>query len=109
MDAETGNTLWKKKLGPDQLHASPAYGDGKLYVPLADGMFYILKPGEEGAEELTKLHLHTPCLGTPALWGGKCFLMTKNGLHCFGTKDEAGVDEGEELPAEEVGLSLIHI
>ena len=72
----------------------------KLYVPLADGMFYILKPGEE--ERRNAVAPAHPCLGTPALWGGKCFLMTENGLHCFGTKDEAGVDEGE-LPAEEVG------
>ena len=103
VDADTGKTVWKKKLGPDQLHASPAYADGKLYVPLADGMFYILKPGEEGAEELTKLHLHTPCLGTPALWGGKCFLMTKDGLHCFGAKGAAADEPGEELAVEEVG------
>ena len=25
VDARTGKTAWKKKLGPDQLHASPAY------------------------------------------------------------------------------------
>ena len=61
VDAKTGKTVWKKKLGPDQLHASPAYADGKLYVPLADGMFFILKPGADGAEVLTEVELHTPC------------------------------------------------
>ena len=105
VDAASGKTVWKKKLGPDQLHASPAYADGKLYVPLADGVFYILKPGEEGAEELSKIHLHTPCLGTPALWNKKCFLMTKNGLHCFGQKSEeaAGGAGGEVEAAAEPG------
>ncbi|MEC8943107.1 MAG: PQQ-binding-like beta-propeller repeat protein, partial [Verrucomicrobiota bacterium] len=103
VDAKTGRTVWKKKLGPDQLHASPAYADGKLYVPLADGVFYILKPGEDGAEELSKVHLHTPCLGTPALWNRKCFLMTKDGLHCFGEQGKAAAEVPKPVTPEEVG------
>jgi len=103
VDAKTGKTAWKKKLGPDQLHASPAYADGKLYVPLADGVFYILKPGEDGVEELGKVHLHTPCLGTPALWNRKCFLMTKDGLHCFGKQGEATAEAPKPVTPEEVG------
>ena len=91
VDAETGKTVWKKKLGPDQLHASPAYADGKLYIPLADGKFFILKPKADGAEVLSQTELHTPCLGTPALWNKKCFLMTKDGLHCFGKKTEGAL------------------
>ncbi len=112
VDAASGKTVWKKKLGPDQLHASPAYGDGKLYVPLADGVFYILKPGEDGAEELSKVHLHTPCLGTPSLWNGKCFLMTKNGLHCFGQKSEGAASGGggqTVAPAEPGPVAQIQI
>jgi outer membrane protein assembly factor BamB len=90
VDAKTGKTLWKKKLGPDQLHASPAYAEGKLYIPLADGKFFILKLRDDGADTLTELELHTPCLGTPALWNQKCYLMTKDGLHCFGKKGGSG-------------------
>lgn len=93
VDAKTGKTIWKKKLGPDQLHASPVYAEGKLYIALADGKFFILKPGEKDAEILAEVELHTPCLGTPALWNQKCYLMTKNGLHCFGTKGAAAAAE----------------
>ncbi|NNM28465.1 MAG: PQQ-binding-like beta-propeller repeat protein, partial [Akkermansiaceae bacterium] len=87
VDVNTGKTLWKKKLGPDQLHASPTHGDGKLYVPLADGKFFIVKPGDAGCEILAEKELHVPCFGAPMLWAGKCYLMTKDGLHCFGDKD----------------------
>lgn len=101
VDVETGETVWKTKLGPDQLHASPTYGDGKLYIPLADGKFFILKPGPDGAEVLQELELHTPCLGAPALWAGKCYLMTKSGLHCFGKADAAF--NGKPWPGDDAG------
>jgi len=86
-DAATGKTLWSKKLAPDQIHASPAWGDGKLYVPMADGKFYILKPGDSDAEVLCERELGVACLGAPAIWAGKVYLMTKGGLHCFGSKE----------------------
>ena len=86
-DADTGKTLWSEKLGPDQLHASPLAGDGKLYVPMHNGEFYILKPSDQGAEHLSATDLKTVCLGQPAIWAGKVYVMTKNGLHCFGKKD----------------------
>jgi len=98
-DAESGRTLWRKKLAPDQLHASPAYGDGKLYAPFAHGSFFIVKPGDDGAEVLHKSELDTPCLGAPALWDGRCYLMTRDGLHCFGAKGEAGAETGGENSA----------
>lgn len=103
VDADSGATVWKKKLGPDQLHASPAYADGKLYIPLADGKFFILKPKADGAEILQEVELHTPCLGTPALWNKKCFLMTKNGLHCFGKKGSAVRSGNDNTPAPTPG------
>src|SRR5262249_48970497 len=41
-DATTGKTLWSEKLAPDQLHASPAYADNKLYVPMLNGTVHVL-------------------------------------------------------------------
>jgi len=32
LDIATGEAFWKKKLGPEQLHASPLYADGKIYI-----------------------------------------------------------------------------
>ncbi len=86
-DAETGKTLWQEKLGPDQLHASPTFGDGKLYVPMRDGGLNILRPGPKGAEKLWRTDLGVPCLGAPAICAGKVFLVTDDGMHCFGNRD----------------------
>lgn len=91
VDAETGKVLWQKKLAPDQLHASPLYADGKLYVPLQNGSFFILRPSDAGAEELCKVQLAGSCLGAPAVWNGKIYVHTSERIYCFGRKgDSAG-------------------
>jgi outer membrane protein assembly factor BamB len=86
VDVETGKVLWKKKLGPDQLHASPLYADGKLYIPLTNGTFHILRPSDEGAEELCQVQLGGSCLGAPAIWRGRIYVLTTEKLYCFGSK-----------------------
>ncbi|MGB6219655.1 PQQ-binding-like beta-propeller repeat protein [Haloferula sp.] len=98
-DPETGKTLWREKLAPDQIHASPTYGDGKLYVPFFDGHFYVVKPGESGGEVLSEAKLAENCLGAPAIWGGKVYLVTKSKLHCWGSKD--GTFTSSDIPAPE--------
>ena len=35
VDIETGETLWKEKLGADQLHASPLVSGDRLYITTA--------------------------------------------------------------------------
>jgi outer membrane protein assembly factor BamB len=110
VDAATGKTLWSEKLAPDQLHASPLAGDGKLYVPMMDGKFYILKPGDEKAEHLHETEVGAVCLGAPAAWAGKVYLMTKGGLHCFGRKDGTfvGVDPpATPAPGEIAALQIV--
>ncbi|MCH7227599.1 PQQ-binding-like beta-propeller repeat protein [Haloferula sp. A504] len=84
IDADSGKTLWSEKLAPDQIHASPTYGDGKLYVPMFDGAFYVLKPGDDKAEHLYEHKFEEACLGAPAIWAGKVYLITKERLHCWG-------------------------
>lgn len=96
-DAKSGKTLWQIKLGPDQLHASPTWGDGKLYVPMRDGSLNILRPGESGAERLCRTELGVPCIGAPAIYAGKVFLVTDDGMHCFGSKE--GRFKGDGKPA----------
>jgi len=110
VDAASGKTLWEKKLAPDQLHASPTYGDGKLYMPMLGGKCYILKPGDDGAEVVSESELKVNCLGAPAIWAGKVFLMTKGGLHCFGSKEgeykgAPAVDPGK--PGEITQLQVV--
>lgn len=84
IDANTGATLWHEKLGPDQLHASPIAADGKLYVPLNNGGFFIVKPGDEGAEVLASVQLEGACLGAPAIANGQIYVHTTDRLYCFG-------------------------
>ena len=88
IDANTGKTLWHKKLGASQIHASPIYADGKLYVPMNNGTFWILKPGDDDAEELSKVQLEGNCLGAPSIWNGKVYVHTTRRLYCFGTKGD---------------------
>ena len=86
VNANTGEILWRHKLGPDQLHASPLYADGKLYVPIQNGTFYILKPSDTGVEELAKVQLEGRAIGAPAVWNGKVYVFTTSKLYCFGKK-----------------------
>ncbi len=93
VNANDGQTLWREKLGPDQIHASPVYGDGKIYAPLFEGTLSIVRPSDEKAEVLSQADIKAAdgsgikCLAAPTIWGGKVYLSTRGGLYCFGRKD----------------------
>ncbi len=99
IDAETGETLWSEKLAPDQIHASPTFGDGKLYVPMFDGAFYVLDPGQETNKHLYEHKFEEACLGAPAIWAGKVYLITKEKLHCWGPAE--GSFRGIDMPVDQ--------
>ena len=88
VDAATGRIVWRKKLGADQLHASPLFADGKLYISMWHDGLFIVRPGDAGPEIVS----HTPvpegeeCLGAPAVAGGRVYLHTTHGLYCIGTQ-----------------------
>lgn len=88
-DATTGKTLWSEKLGPDQLHASPAFADGKLYVPMLNGSVHVLALAGDRANVLSVNEMGAPCLGAPSFYGDAVFIFTKEALHCFGPKASA--------------------
>jgi outer membrane protein assembly factor BamB len=83
VDAGTGETLWKQKLAPDQIHASPLFADGKLYVPMNNGTFHVLRPDRSGAEVLSQTQLEGACLGAPSVWNGRIYVHTTEKLYCF--------------------------
>jgi outer membrane protein assembly factor BamB len=85
-DALTGKTLWQEKLAPDQLHASPAFADGKFYVPMHNGTVHVLKDAGTKAEIISVNPMGALCLGAPAFHGDAVFIFTKEALHCFGPK-----------------------
>lgn len=88
-DATTGKTIWSEKLAPDQLHASPAYADGKLYVPTLHGTVHVIKDAGDKATILSENQMGAPCLGAPSFYGDAVFIFTKEALHCFGPKASA--------------------
>lgn len=85
VDATNGKTLWKEKLGIEQLHASAVYADGKLYVPIKDHTFAIVRPTDTKAEVLCKVDVGGECNGAPAIANGRVYLFTTTKLFCFGT------------------------
>ena len=85
VDTANGAILWQHKLENGQLHASPLYADGKLYVPMISGNFYILKLKDNGVELLDVEQLQGGCLGAPSVWNGRVYVHTKEQLYCFGT------------------------
>jgi len=113
VDANNGKVLWEHKLGPDQLHASPLYADGKLYVPLTNGSFFILRPSDTGVKELAKVQLAGNCLGAPAVWNGKVYVHTTEKLYCFGKKGKSPglaapvAEEPRPKPGRPVALQII--
>jgi outer membrane protein assembly factor BamB len=113
VDANTGKVQWEKKLGPDQLHASPLYADGKLYVPIQNGSFYILRPTANGAEELAHVKLPGRCIGAPSAWNGKVYVFSTEKLFCFGKKGNnpglppAPVKAARPAPGKTVALQVL--
>ncbi len=98
IDATSGKVLWKHRLAPDQIHASPVWGDGKLYVPMNNGTFFIVRPKDEGPEILAQLTLEGNCLGAPAIWNGKVYVQTTVKLYCFGKAKGAGIPPPPSQP-----------
>ncbi|MGI9244082.1 MAG: PQQ-binding-like beta-propeller repeat protein, partial [Verrucomicrobiales bacterium] len=90
VDADTGEILWKEKLGPDNLHSSPLYADGKLFVPIMVEGLYIINPSDEGPEILHHLELEGNCVGSPIVWNGHLFMHTTSKLYCWKFK-QAGI------------------
>ncbi len=84
VDADTGKVLWQEKLAPDQIHASPAWCDGRLYVPMNNGKFFVIRPTDAGAERLQELDLEGNCLAAPAIAHGRVYVHTTEKLYCFG-------------------------
>jgi outer membrane protein assembly factor BamB len=84
LDLETGAELWHVKLGPDQLHASPVWADGHLYIPLHDGSFHIVRVAREGGEVVSRVQLEGKALGAPSISDGRIYVATTKKLYVFG-------------------------
>ncbi len=87
IDVATGKTVWKLKLGHDQLHASPLYADGKIYVGMHTSEFYIIKPEADKGTILNKVKLEGAVLAQPSVAQGRVYIQTKKKLYAFGSKE----------------------
>jgi outer membrane protein assembly factor BamB len=92
LDAATGKTLWRHKLGRVG-KPSPVWADGKLYVAEVNGRFHILKPSRAGVEVLDEQEVKLPdgsrpaeIYFSPAIAYGRIYLLTEAGLYCLGDK-----------------------
>lgn len=89
LDADTGEDHWVLKLAPDQIHASPTWADGRLYVPMFNGKVFVVQDKLEYGKILSEMDLGSACLAAPAVAHGRVFVQTKKALHCFGSSDPA--------------------
>jgi outer membrane protein assembly factor BamB len=121
INAADGKVLWKKKLGIEQRQSSPFYADGKLYITMyvaaaegkasaaaqggdtgGDGELFVVKPGENDMEILSRTILSGKCYGSPIGYNGKVYIQTEKKLYCFGKKGNnpglAAAPEPEKWP-----------
>ena len=67
LDASTGEEHWVLKLAPDQVHASPAWADGKLSFPLSTESFLLSEMKGIGERSLAKW-IWAPLVWPPHPW-----------------------------------------
>jgi outer membrane protein assembly factor BamB len=81
-EAETGKTVWKKRLG-GIFFASPVAGDGKIYWVSETGETYVLGAGR-GGDIIAKNDLGERFIASPAISPGRLFLRSDGTLFCIG-------------------------
>lgn len=100
VNADTGETLWTKKMATANIHASPLYVDGQLYLALLDGRLAVLKPGAKDAELVQEVDLDGDCLGAPTVANGRLYVQTTLKLYCFNIENK-GITV-DQVPLAEV-------
>ena len=87
VDPDTGHIFWKEKLGTDQLHASPLYADGKLYIPFREGRLVIAKANKTALNVLSDVKLAGSALGAPVTYKGRLYFHTTEKLYAIGNAE----------------------
>ena len=86
LDAQTGKAARPLRLeASGSYYASPAAGDGKLFLVDEQGRLTVVA----ATDELTLLHtsdFQEDVYATPALVDGRIYLRTASSLYCFGLK-----------------------
>lgn len=87
LNSTSGETLWELKLANEQLHSSPIYADGKLYVALFPGEFFVIDVTGAEPKILHKIEVDGNCIGSPSICNGKVYLHTTEKLYRFDIKN----------------------
>ena len=110
VDIKTGKELFAKKINNDQIHSSPLYADGHLYLGFPNGRFLVVKPGDDDAEIVSEVKLEGGILGSPVAWNGKIYIHTKTKLYCFGKasgqQSTAALSIAAAKPADSKAVAL---
>jgi len=101
-DLATGKQRWTLNLGTIQ-RSSPVLADGKLYVGTANGTFYIIQPGADGAEILDEDALGSDTeieeiIASVAVARGRVYLVSHTAIYAIG---EGTGGANNAAPAEE--------
>ncbi|MEO0415171.1 MAG: PQQ-binding-like beta-propeller repeat protein, partial [Verrucomicrobiota bacterium] len=94
LDANTGERHWEMKLANEQLHASPTYADGKLYIPTFPGHFFVIDVSGDEGKKLTEIQLEGNCIGSPAICNGRVYVHTTEKLYAFEIEND-GISWGD--------------
>jgi outer membrane protein assembly factor BamB len=82
VDAETGKSLWKTRLG-GVFSASPVVADGKVYFTNEEGKTTVVEATRE-LKIVAENELNERTLASPAIAGGLLFIRTDDHLYAIG-------------------------
>jgi outer membrane protein assembly factor BamB len=102
-DVTSGRQLWTLALGLAQ-KAPPILADGKIYVGTDSGEFFIVRPGAEKGEILSKVEMpesKNSCCGSegtneqiyagPAVSRGRVFFVSSDAIYALGPRQAKAV------------------
>lgn len=83
LDAETGDIDWELKLANSQLHASPTYADGRLFISTFPGTFYVINVSGDKPVIENEIELDGNGIGSPSICNGRVYVHTTEKLYAF--------------------------
>lgn len=100
-DAKDGKEYWQYIVGRVG-KGSPIWGDGKIYVPVVDSKFAILRDLGDKAEQLSVMTFHSDVgeveiFGSPGIADGRVVLFTADEAICLGDKNHTKEGSGSDV------------
>lgn len=83
IDAESGKTMWKSRVGKGSSWGSIISAAGRLYIMIQRGTTVVFKPNPKKLEVLSENVLNERTNSTPAFSDGEIFLRTHKHLYCI--------------------------